>query len=78
MQLRKNVILNTQICFVIICHIPIRCIHNKKLNQVKIMSHFRIFKPYKTEILLNVLVFEIFSHIMHPISKIDCIFAQKY
>ena len=56
-QLRKNVILNTQICFVIICHIPIRCIPHKKLNQVKITSHFRIFKPYKTKILLNVLDF---------------------
>lgn len=29
----------------------------KKLNQVKITSHFRIFKPYKTEILLNMLDF---------------------
>ena len=57
MQLQKNVILNTQICFVIICHIPIRYIPHKKLNQVKIMSHFRIFKPYKTEILLNMLDF---------------------
>ena len=32
----EDAILNTQVCFVIKCHIPIRCIPpQKELNQVK-------------------------------------------
>ena len=42
----EDAILNTQICFVIKCHIPIRCIPpQKELNQVKneIFSHLQFF-----------------------------------
>ena len=48
----EDAILNTQICFVIKCHIPIRCIPpQKELNQVK-MRYFRIFNHFKTETML--------------------------
>lgn len=42
----EDAILNTHICFVIKCHIPIRCIPpQKELNQVKneIFSHLQFF-----------------------------------
>lgn len=48
----EDAILNTQICFVIKCHIPIRCIPpQKELNQVK-MRYFRIYNSFKTETML--------------------------
>ena len=49
----------------------------KKLNQVKIMSNFRIFKPYKTEILLNGLDFLRIFLTLYILYQKNRIFAQK-
>ena len=50
----------------------------QKINQVKIMSHFRILYLVKRKFYWMCSIFEIFSRIMHPVSEFNCIFAQKY
>jgi len=53
----EDAILNSQICFVIKCHIPIRCIPPlKEFNQVKneIFSHLQSFKTETILITLGI------------------------